>query len=293
MRDYRTADIQRWLDTAAKTGVLSRNSLRGSKAFLSSAFKEAKRLGYCDTNPVQDTRVPDGPGPADTYAYSTEEIAAILTVLPEPAATIFAIAAYSGLRRGEIEGLKWEDYRDGHLHVERSIWNGETVEPKSKKSKAAVPVIKQLAERLAMHHERHDKPTTGWIFNTSNDTPLSTHNVVNRLILPTLNRCAVCQESETDHAGADHEYERDASRPEWHGFHAARRGLGSNLYRLGVPSLIIQKILRRSNVAVTESYYIKSNSADMAEAMQKYEESFQASHRPVSSRSDQKPEFVN
>ena len=26
--------------------------------------------------------------------------------------------------------------------------------------------------------------------------------------------------------------------PEWHGWHAARRGLGSNLYRLGVPDMV-------------------------------------------------------
>ena len=32
-----------------------------------------------------------------------------------------------------------------------------------------------------------------------------------------------------------HDFKRDSSLPEWHGWHAARRGLGSNLYRLGVP----------------------------------------------------------
>lgn len=30
--------------------------------------------------------------------------------------------------------------------------------------------------------------------------------------------------------------------PEWHGWHAVRRGLGSNLYRLGVPDMVIQRI---------------------------------------------------
>jgi integrase len=37
--------------------------------------------------------------------------------LPEPAATIFATAAFTGLRRGEIRGLRWENYCDGEIRV--------------------------------------------------------------------------------------------------------------------------------------------------------------------------------
>jgi integrase len=70
----------------------------------------------------------------------------------------------------------------------------------------------------------------------------------------------------------DHRYERHARNPEWHGWHAARRGLGSNLYRLGVPGKVIQAILRHSNVNVTLEYYVKSASADVVEARGKFEE---------------------
>lgn len=66
-------------------------------------------------------------------------------------------------------------------------------------------------------------------------------------------------------------YERDERIPTWYGFHAARRGLGSNLYRLGVYDKVIQKILRHSNVSTTTTYYIKSNSADVTAAMEKFE----------------------
>lgn len=55
-------------------------------------------------------------------------------------------------------------------------------------------------------------------------------------------------------------------------WHAARRGLGSNLYRLGVPDKVIQAILRHSNVNVTLEYYVKSASADVLAAMGKFEE---------------------
>ena len=52
---------------------------------------------------------------------------------------------------------------------------------------------------------------------------------------------------------------------------AARRGLGSNLYRLGVPDMVIQRILRHANVSTTATYYIKTAAADVRSAMTKLE----------------------
>jgi integrase len=57
----------------------------------------------------------------------------------------------------------------------------------------------------------------------------------------------------------------------WHGWHAARRGLGSNLYRLGVPDIVIQRILRHANVSTTATYYIKTAADDVRNAMTKLE----------------------
>jgi hypothetical protein len=97
---------------------------------------------------------------------------------------------------------------------------------------------------------------------------------VNRVILPALNRCEVCHVSETEHKPKDgHNYKRDAEIPEWHGWHAARRGLGSNLYRLGVPEMVIQRILRHANVSTTATYYIKTAAEDVKSAMTKLESS--------------------
>jgi integrase len=50
-----------------------------------------------------------------------EEVQALLAVLPELASTAFAVAAFMGLRIGEIEALQWEDYRDGEMHISRSL----------------------------------------------------------------------------------------------------------------------------------------------------------------------------
>jgi hypothetical protein len=60
-----------------------------------------KQQGYfVGHNSVRDTAVaPTEREPQQTCAYNLEEIRTILSVLPEPAATIFAVAALTGLRR--------------------------------------------------------------------------------------------------------------------------------------------------------------------------------------------------
>jgi len=64
---------------------------------------------------------------------------------------------------------------------------------------------------------------------------------------------------------ADHDYIRDSAIPEWHGWHAARRGLGSNLHRVGVFDKRIRRILRHANVGTTNTYYMQTADEDVAE----------------------------
>jgi integrase len=205
------------------------------------------------------------------HAYSLEEEQSLLSVLPEPAATAFAVAAFSGLRLGEIEGLMWEHYREGELHVSRSIWCGRINLPKTKKSVAPVPAIKPLTERLEIHRARSGNPQTGAIFANSLGKPMSLNNLLHRFILPVLHRCALCGRSKgIPHLPADHDWQRDPRLPLWRGWHAARRGLGTNLHRLGVPPLVIQRILRHSNVSTTQSYYILPTGDDVRKGMAEF-----------------------
>ena len=274
IKNVRTFHVQGWLNTVGEK-KLSRNSLKRIKSFLSAVFKLAKQQDFFNGgNPATDTAVnPAAAPPEETYAYSLEEINGILAHLPEPAATAFAIAAYTGLRVGEIEGLHWEDFRDGEIYVSRSIWNGQETEPKTRKSAAPVPVIPLLAERLEMHRLRTGNKKSGPIFATGKGTEHSMNNLLRRVMLPALNRCAVCRASEFAHDSSTHEYQRNEAIPEWRGWHACRRGLGSNLYRLGVRDVVIQRILRHANVSTTTGYYIKTMDNDVKRAMAKLEKS--------------------
>jgi integrase len=150
------------------------------------------------------------------------------------------------------------------------MWQGIAGEPKSRKSKAAVPVIAPLKKFLDQHRIASGNPVAGIMFKTRNNTPLSMNNLLNDQIRPALDRCS-CGLEKGDHAGADHDYQRDPKRPEWHGFHAFRRGLATNLHALGVDDLTIQRILRHSDVSVTQRCYIKTQDSQKIEAMQKLE----------------------
>jgi len=272
LKDTRTYHVQSWLNQIG-VAKLSRNTLKHIKSVISGIFTLAKQQDYFQgENPTRDAAVnPRAAEARETYAYSLEEIQTILSLLPEPSATAFAVASFMGLRHGEIQGLLWENYRAGELFVSRSIWNGRVNDPKTRKSRVPVPVIRQLAERLEMHRLRSANPKTGPIFANSVRKPLSLTSDVNRMILPALNRCKVCRKPETAHFPADHKYVRDDQIPQWRGWHAARRGLGSNLYRLGVPDMVIQRILRHANVSTTFTYYIKTAPDDVRNAMTKLE----------------------
>jgi integrase len=277
LREVRTCDVQRWIETVAaedktkKGTLLGRRTLANVKCLLSGIFAHAKRQGYFDgANPVEDTSIPPTRNPDETWAYSTAEIETMLAVLPEPARTLVAVAAFTGVRHGELRGLRWENYKDEELSVQQSVWKGYTTDPKTEKSKAAVPVISKLAPILKAHRLRIGNPTVGLMFPSGGKQPLELNNVIRRTVLPVLNRCATCQkpQGECDKTIA-HTYERDASMPDWHGWHAFRRGLATNLHDYGVDDLTIQRILRHSDVSVTRACYIKTMPAQAVEAMNK------------------------
>ncbi len=270
LRGFRTVHGEQLLAQIAAKTSLGRSSLKHIKAFLSGVFKQAKRLGILDgINPMQDTSIPRTPEPEDTYAYSLAEVTKMLSFLAEPERTIVLTAALTGLRKGEIRGLCWQDFDGKELSVKRSVWNSTVNEPKTRRSKAPIPVVRQLADALEAYKLRMGKlaqPNLP-IFQAGNGKPLNLDNLVRRVIVPALTRCAVCKQLESEHAKDGHAFKLDTSIPSWHGWHAFRRGLATNLHTLGVDDKTIQAILRHSNVSLTINVYIKSVTESQVNAM--------------------------
>jgi integrase len=273
LRDFSTPVAQRFLDEIARQNPeMTKTTLHKLKSMLSAIFKLAIQQDYrLGPNPIRETSLPRARESGETVAYDLDTVLAMLRVVAEPSRTVMAVAAFAGLRRGEIEGLLWEAYDGDTLKVMRAMWKGIEGEPKSKKSKAGVPVISPLRKFLDQHRLRSGSPDTGIMFKTRNNTPLSMNNLLNDQIRPALDKCVRCRSSEDAHGTADHDYKRDSSLPEWHGFHAFRRGLATNLHDLGVDDLTIQRILRHGDVSTTRRCYIKTLPEQSVAAMRKLE----------------------
>lgn len=250
VRDFRTVDGEHLLANIARQTALSRNSLKHLKSMLSAVFKHAKRQGLLNgVNPMTDVSVPKAKESEETYAYSLSEITRMISVLPEPASTIVAVAGLTGMRKGEIRGLRWDDLQDGSLYVRQSVWNGHTTEPKTKQSKAPIPIIQPLAQMLAKHRERMGVNPAVHVFCSASGKPLSLDNLALRTIRPILQKVGL----------------------EWHGWHGFRRGLATNLYSIGIQDKVIQQILRHSSIAVTQNCYIKAVDGAAVDAMKTLE----------------------
>ena len=252
LRDFRTVDGENTLREIARTEDLNRTSLAHIKAFLSGAFRYARRQGILNTgeNPMRDVVVPKARAGNETHAYSLEDILKMLVVVPEPAATVLATAAFTGARRGEIRGMLWENYSGDEMRITQSVFGSQTDEPKTAKSKAPVPVIAALAKYLNRHRTVSGDPARGLIFKSTIGSPMDLAQLARFVIRPALTGTGI----------------------EWHGWHAFRRGLATNLYRVGVPDKTIQAILRHANLSTTMNAYVKSVSADATAAMRAFEE---------------------
>jgi integrase len=271
LRGFRTVHGESILANIAEQAKLGRSSLRHCKAFLSGAFKQAKRLGVLDgLNPMQDTSLPRvAESEQDTYAYSLPEISTMLSVLAEPERTVVLLAAFTGLRKSEIRGLRWSDFDGVQLAVNRSRWNRTESEPKTRRSKAPIPVVRQLVEALEKHRLRSGKlaQKNAPIFQNGTGTPLHLDNLVRRVVVPALTRCAICHKSESEHKPEAHAFDLDKSMPRWQGWHAFRRGLATNLHSLGVGDKTIQAILRHSTLALTMNVYVKTVGESQSDAL--------------------------
>ena len=248
IRDFRTVEGERILKDVARHEDLSRATLRHIKSFLSGVFRYCIRQGVLNhsANPMHEVCIPRARPAKETKAYSLEQIIKMLTLLPPMEAAIIGVAGFTGVRKGELRGLLWDNYTTEELKITQSVWNAHVDEPKPERSKASVPVIGQLAILLESYRAQCGMPTRGLMFPNSRGKPMSMDNLARRVIRPIMKEQGI----------------------EWYGWHAFRRGLATNLYQLGVQGKTIQAVLRHSNLSTTMDAYVKTLSADSLAAMQ-------------------------
>lgn len=256
---------------------LGRTTLKHIKSFLSGVFSYAKNQGVLDgVNPMQDAMIPKkAAAPREMCAATLDEVFAIMDVLEkageQKACAAVAIMFFAGLRPGEARGVCWEDFDGKQLVVRRSVWHTHTTTPKTESSAKPVPVIEPLASVLAAVREADGNPSSGPILRGPSGKPLDLHNLSNRVVIPSLQRCTVCGKSKTEHGRVDHDFQQDTSLPRWHGWYSLRRGVATTVVALSRDSHAAKGLLRHSSVSTTERHYIKDVPENTIEAMKRLE----------------------
>lgn len=240
--EVRTATVSQALaETFRQHPGLTKRTLVQHRSIVYSIFKLAISQGYAPApNPAgRDCLVPGSKNPGKpTEAYDLDTILRILGVVTGQAKAAVAIAGFAGLSRSEIMGLKWSDYSGVQISVRRKVWEGKVGKTKTLAREAPVPVIETLAEILDEYRAELDNPKLdAWMFPTRNQTPKSLKELYKYQLKKQL----------------------AVENIPWHGWHAFRRGIATNLKSLGVDDKIIQGILRHAKLATTTEIYMKNN----------------------------------
>lgn len=272
LRDFRCVDATNLLADIHEHHRIGKKSLRHCKALLSTIFMHAKRAGVLDgANPVADAGIPRAAkASAPTYAYSAEEVLAMLDALTGVAKTAIALMFFAGLRPGESRAMRWSDYDGKILRVRQSMWRLHVSEPKTNASIASVPVCQTLREVL----EESPRQSEFVLCSPNGKRPVDLHNLASRVIVPRLLRCAKCDKAKKGHdEKADHAFEQ---LPVWRGYYSLRRGCATLVTSLD-SALAAKGLLRHTDLATTSKHYIKDIPIETLRAAEKMDALFQKS----------------
>jgi integrase len=139
---------------------------------LRAIFRRALARGDVAVNPTTRLELPAVRGKRDRIV-APKEADALLAALSERDRALWATALYGGLRRGELQALRWDDVdlANGVIRVERG-WDVQEgpIEPKSRAARRKVPIPAILGDYLVEH--RHGCPgVLGHVFGRSDGRP--------------------------------------------------------------------------------------------------------------------------
>jgi len=153
--------VMTWIDRQRKAGELSEASIRHNVNLLSRFFSWAVERGFAKVNPVR--QIPVGKRPQQAQKRDTpwlgdaKKVVELIAALPEPVNLMFYLGNRSGLRTGEVAGLRMADMeylKDRVIRV-RYSYGGPLKEDKGGTGKMKwVPAPADAEEFLAVWLKR-------------------------------------------------------------------------------------------------------------------------------------------
>ncbi|MGZ4221858.1 MAG: tyrosine-type recombinase/integrase [Solirubrobacteraceae bacterium] len=230
LQDLRRQDIQRLADELS-SGDISAATVRNALLPLRAICRRALSRGDIRVNPTTGIEIPAARGRRMRFATPYEAHLLIEAAPPEDH-VLWATAFYAGLRRGELQALRWADVdlAGGVLSVERS-WDVKAglIEPKSTAGRRKVPIAAILRDYLVDH--RLDG-REGLVFGRGDGTPFAPSSISLR---------------------AANAWKREGLRPIT--LHECRHTFASLMIAAGVNPKALQTFMGHSSITVTLDRY--------------------------------------
>ena len=172
LKDLSTTDIRRFYRKKRDEG-LSNRSLEYIHTTLRKALEDAKNDGIITRNPTDGVRPHKTPQGAakESETLCTIQIAGLLSAASGNRwEALYVVALHTGLRRGEILGLRWEDVdlEEGTISVKRSLdVDGTLKTPKNPASRRTLKLTPRAlaalkAHKVRQHEERLKAEADAW-----------------------------------------------------------------------------------------------------------------------------------
>ena len=173
--DVSAADITKFLHFLARQKY-SKKTVKNHKIIVSRIMHFATVECYIKTNPARDAELPRNLAEKKRKAAPpTDEIKIRNT--PVDDWQLPFVALMTGMRKGELIGLKWRDIDldSGFIRVSRSVWYGDggshVKGTKTDAGDRSIPIVDPLADRLRELIQRDKPKPNHFVFGT--DVPLS------------------------------------------------------------------------------------------------------------------------
>lgn len=155
-----TPEATRYVGLKRREG-LQPKTVANHLTFLHGLMAWGLREGHLERNPVEGVERPRSAADVNVRFLTRDELKRLLAAVPpgpvgEMERALYATAAMTGLRQGELLALRWQDvdFTAGLVRVRRSYTRGRFSAPKSVRSVRAVPLARSVAEALEGQRRR-------------------------------------------------------------------------------------------------------------------------------------------
>ena len=229
---------------------LSGSTVQKMHHVLHKAFSQAVKWDLIPRNPADNVKAPT-PSTKEMHPLSADEARQLLDAASEAGdrlEALYVLALHTGMRRGELLGLKWDDVAldNATIRVRWTITRKGTGyvlgEPKTKNSRRTVRITRRAIEALRSHRTRQledhklrglEYEDSGLVFAGEGGNLINPSNLRQRSFVPLLKRAGLPQIT----------------------FHDLRHTCASLLFQKNIHPKFVQELLGHASVSITLDTY--------------------------------------